>query len=112
MKNVAQNSGLEVRAYPRTAQGVVSTPTTLHWKLVDKTTGQDVTAWAEVPVVLDEVDGEVVEAYAAIDIPGSANAKRSSKPLEPRVLVVVADKDSPREYSETWEYNLRAVPGR
>jgi hypothetical protein len=112
MKNVAQNSGIEVRAYPRSAQGVVSTPSTLHWKLVDKTSGQDVVPWTEVPVVLDEADGEIVEAYAAINIPGSANSKRSGKQIEPRVLLVVADKDSPREYSETWEYNVRTVPGR
>ena len=114
MKTYNERSGAEfsARFTANNEQPVV--PTTVHWRLDCKTTRQNVVDWTEVATTQELNDqSQVVAVTAVIEVPGSANVIQNPRNnRELKVLLVAADKDTDREYSEEHQYYVRNLEGR
>ena len=93
-----ENSGVEFTAEPEDWQGGAALPTTLHWKLSCDTTSKVLQDWTSL----------TTGTSVTIEIPGSLNKIQDrSNQRETKVLLVVADKDTDREYSEEFPYYVK-----
>jgi hypothetical protein len=113
MKTIHQKSALELRAVFTTQSGGPAVPTTAHWRVWCLETDEALTDWAQVTVSQKRNEfGEITEAYALVVVPGSVHVKQTSKSVERKQVVIVADKDLATEYTKPVPYSVRGVKGR
>ena len=115
MRLINERSGREFGAYFEKTTGEPQAPTTGHWRLVRDYMGsvsvlQDWTE--ETPVAVTDASGAVTGVKISIHVDGAHH--RIGTPgirRDPRELQVVADMNTPREYSEKEEYYVEAMAG-
>ena len=108
MATFLQKSGVEVRFAFRDQSGNPFVPTTAHWRLTDDASGTVQQDWTSVPVqaVYDGVT--LTAAYAVADISGTVNTMVDTRAVrEIKVVTMVADKDTAREFSDETDYYLK-----
>lgn len=101
-----ERSGVEFTAAFEDVQGTPVIPATAHWRLSCETTGRVMQDWTAVTPNL--VTGAVVQA----DIVVSGvlmTLCESQNQRELKSLLIVADKDGEREYSEEYQFYVRRV---
>ena len=108
-----EHSGVEVTAEFKSLAAPVN-PGTVHWRLNCETTKKLLQDWTEVIADVEtSVGGVVTSSTARIAVDGSLNVIQSDKnKMEKKVMLVVAAKDLPGEYSQTYEYYIRNLQGR
>jgi hypothetical protein len=108
-----ERSGREFECWFEATPGVPTAPTTVHWKLDCVTTRKSLSEFAELtPEILSDETG-ITGCKVVIDVPGSLLAIQNDNNVrEVKHLLVVADKDTDREYSKDVEFYVRNVPGR
>lgn len=113
MRVYNERSGVEFQAWFESTPGVPTVPTTVHWRLHCVTSDKALQDDTEVtPEIVSDGTG-ITGVKVTIDVPGSLNAiqnDRNSREL--KQLLIIADKDTDREFSETREYYVRNVKGR
>jgi hypothetical protein len=103
-------SGVELEVRFTAADDGPSIPETVHWRLDCATTGQSLQEWTEETpvVVMDDLCTSVAKCYVEIEIAGSLNVIQNDRnSREDKVLMVVADKDGDREFSQTLVYSIK-----
>lgn len=99
-----ERQGAEITAYFE-GQGIPVLPTSVHHRLYCLTTNQEVIGFTEDTVNVAVDDSGITRYYTSILIPGSANTiRKSSNARELKELMVIADKDTDREYSQRFQY--------
>jgi hypothetical protein len=112
---INERSGREFTAFFETVGGDPQVPGTAHWRLVRDAMGsvtvlQDWTP--ETPEVVTDASGGITGIKISINVDGMHH--RMTEPRlrrDPRQLQVVADMDSPREYSQVEDYYVQAMAG-
>lgn len=108
MKQVLSGDGVELKARFYSDPGdILVQPQTVHYEVssVDGNSFIPVIGWTAATMTVATGDlGTLLDAYAQIDIPGSANVVTVS---ERRRIRVAADKDTPRQVSEDFYYFVR-----
>jgi hypothetical protein len=108
MATFLQKSGVEVRFEFRDQSGQPYIPDTAHWRLVDDATDTVHQDWTAETVQATYSGVTLTAAYAVANISGSVNTivdSRNSREL--KVVTMVADKDTDREFSDEIDYYLR-----
>jgi hypothetical protein len=113
MISVNERNGREFRVEFYDHDHIPTLPGSVHWRLDCATSKREVSALASVtPLTETSTDGTVVY-YAVIDIPASSNViQQTRNSREIKKLLVIADKDTDREYSEEYEYVVVNLQGR
>ena len=110
MFSVNRYSGFELTARFRNQAGAVVMPSSVHWRVDDEATARKIQPWTEVvPQIAESESGELTDCVALIEIPGTINSILRKNTEEVKVVQIVADKGSPREYTETFSYLVRRV---
>jgi hypothetical protein len=113
MISVNERNGREFRVEFYDQDHTPTLPETVHWGLVCSTSKREVAGLATVDVVTEvSTDGTTVY-YAVIDVPASYNViQQNRNSREVKKLLVIADKDTDREYSQEYEYVVVNLQGR
>lgn len=103
-----EKSGLEFEAWFESETGEPAAPANVYWRLRNLTADTVVQDWAAGDYEIVVGDGGAITGYrATIDVPGALNVLiDSGRRRETFELMVVADKDGEREFSETHEYAI------
>jgi len=113
---INERAGLEYDARFFDSAKRPALPATAHWRLDCETTGRVLQDWTELAVQSSTgATGLVTSVFALIEIDGSLNAIQSNKNArELKTLLIVANKDLPREYSVNppYQYYVRNNRGR
>lgn len=114
MLTLNERSGVEFDARFFATGDSPTVPTSAHWRLDCETTGTAVVDWTAVTPVVEMDDlGNIASCYVRIEIAGASNAiLDAANRRETKSLLVVADKDLPREYSTLYQYSVRNLRGR
>ena len=110
---INEKSGREFTAAFFDAGYNASLPATVHYWLDCETTGTVLIDWTAItPEMGVDANGSDI-ATATIVIPGSASAiQKSTNRQELKTLLVVSDKDTDGEFSQTYQYYVRNLRGR
>jgi hypothetical protein len=113
MISVNERNGREFRVEFYDQDHIPTLPETVYWRLDCATTKRSLSDWASVsPVTEVSTDGTTVY-YAVIEVPASSNViQQNRNSREVKKLLVVADKDTDREYSDEYEYVVVNLQGR
>lgn len=88
-------------------------PATAHWRLDCVTSDKTLVGWTAASVQSQSNAFGLIESWITIEIPGSVNAiQDESNKREEKQVLIVADRDTDREYSEVVPYYVRQVRGR
>ena len=110
MRVYVEKSGVEFQAWFESNPGTPTVPVSAHWKLYDVTNEKDLQDWTELTPVILQDNGVTSGVRVTIDVPGSLNAIQNSKnSRELKRVIVVAGKDTDREFAETRDYYIRKV---
>lgn len=110
MRTFWENSGIEaVASFEDEVTKEPRQPDTVHWKLYCETTRKALTDFTPVSVAaVTDSFGNTTAYSSEIDIPGSLNVIQNDRnATEIKALTIVADKDTPREYSDVHRYAVR-----
>jgi hypothetical protein len=110
MRVYVEKSGVEFQAWFEANPGTPTIPASAHWKLYDVTNEKTLQDWTELTPTTESDETGITGVKVTIDIPGSLNVIQESKnSRELKRLIVVAAKDTDREFSETRDYYIRKV---
>ena len=97
MRRINQNEGFR-QVVNFKEDGIPVTPSTIHWRVTRKVSGDVVQDWTAVGSVSSSV---------TITVPGSLNTLADfTTKVETRLLTVVADMDTDLEYNQDFEYTI------
>lgn len=100
-----ERSGVEFTAVFEDEQGTPALPASVHWRLTCETTGRVMQDWTEAAAV-----NGGTSVTADIELSGPVlTLCESQNQRELKSLLIVADKDGEREYSEEYQFYVRKV---
>jgi hypothetical protein len=113
MISVNERNGREFRVEFYDQDHIPTLPESVHWRLDCATSKREVGGITSVtPVTEVSTDGTTVY-YAVIDVPASYNViQQGRNSREIKKLLVIADKDTDREFSQEYEYVVVNLQGR
>jgi hypothetical protein len=110
MRVYNEKSGIEFEAWFETEPGVPTVPSSVHWKLLDVNTDTTLQDWTAVVAVIESDETGITGVRSTIDVSGQLNVMTdTSKTRELKRVLIVADKDSAREYSQERDYYVKKV---
>jgi hypothetical protein len=113
MLQINEKSGHEFSVEFKDADGVPTQPTTAHWRLDCETTRKALQDDTALTVIASTDDNGITHYRATVEVPGSLNAIQNNRNArEMKKLLVIADKDSAREYSLEVTYAVVNLRGR
>jgi hypothetical protein len=114
MKQIYAGDGLEhrFRFYSDPGNAIVS-PGSVSWRLECETTGKVLQDWTAATMVADYSDGgQLIDAYAPLDLDGTLNMMQTQRPSEVKRLLVAADRGGPRQASAEFRYTVKKLASK
>ena len=109
-----EGDGVELRVRLFDASKVrPAVPATVHWRLDCDTTGRQLQDWTD--LIVETVTGisGLAQVYVDVDVDGQLNdIQQNGNSSEQKTVQVVADKDTPRQFSGLFTYRVRNRRGR
>jgi hypothetical protein len=106
MRVYNEKSGAEFEAWFESLPGVATVPVSAHWKLENKTAKKVMQDWTEVAVEIQSDETGITGVKIDVEIDGALNTRQTATSREQMRLWVVAAKDTPREYSQSFDYYI------